>query len=657
MAYIKNNWVDQSVERPKTYEMTNNSDGSVTLIDSFGLVSELGTPVNADNMNRIEEGIEACDLRKYDTSETYNKGEWVTGIVDQEKSIYSSLVDNNLGNLLTDTTKWEKVELGGGSGTSLPLFAPVILDRILSFEESKGYALQGTYVYKTGVAGERYGYPTFVQRCFDEKNAGEATQVTLGSSTITMYTNPNGHQFYDIADKTVVDAWFDTYGIADFYGVDETNERVFLPRNKWFMQLTTDTSDVNKFNEAGLPSIDHTHKLSVYTVNTTGGMYTGAGNSPGPLSYSTPTLTTSAASGLNSIYGRSNTVQPASSNKLLYYVVGNTEVVSAVTDAADITTSENDTIPLGFSTYQGGNVQPSVAWLMSEGQWNSGALYTTFYNHYVLLIGQAFAAGYVRNHTDDYDDYDLVINQEDMTFRLPLLDGSEDQIDWNERIKVADNWEQGQNYVAPQNGTFKLTTTATAVGQYVNIYINSILTENRLSTANGENSFLIFDAAKGDIVNFRTNYGGTKGSLYFTPAKGNGDLYFKVGNAVQNQELIDVAELTNEINNLKSKPHITETYVNGTSGYRIWSDGFCEQWGLLQPTGNANTWFAITLLKKYSDTNYYASLCNSGTSTGTVAVKAGNEVQNTTTTLYFCCSAGDTGVRWNTAGYLAEGEY
>lgn len=63
MTYIKNIWVDQSVERPKTYDITNNSDGSVTLIDSFGIITELGTPVNADNMNHIEEGIENNDLR------------------------------------------------------------------------------------------------------------------------------------------------------------------------------------------------------------------------------------------------------------------------------------------------------------------------------------------------------------------------------------------------------------------------------------------------------------------------------------------------------------------------------------------------------------------------------------------------------------------
>lgn len=57
MTYVKTTWVDQNVERPKTYEMSTNSDGSVTLIDSFGLVEELGTPVNAVNMNHIEYGI------------------------------------------------------------------------------------------------------------------------------------------------------------------------------------------------------------------------------------------------------------------------------------------------------------------------------------------------------------------------------------------------------------------------------------------------------------------------------------------------------------------------------------------------------------------------------------------------------------------------
>lgn len=120
MAYVKNNWKDQEVERPRTYEMTNNADGSVTLIDSFGLVSEFGTAVNADNMNHIEEGIAGCDIRKYTLIETYEKGEWVTGTIDGEKSIYTSLTDNNQGNPLTDTEHWKEISFGGGSGNMVP---------------------------------------------------------------------------------------------------------------------------------------------------------------------------------------------------------------------------------------------------------------------------------------------------------------------------------------------------------------------------------------------------------------------------------------------------------------------------------------------------------------------------------------------------------
>ncbi|MCM1338963.1 MAG: hypothetical protein NC191_04770 [Muribaculaceae bacterium] len=255
MAYIKNDWKDQSVERPKTYEMTNNPDGSVTLIDSFGLVNELGTPVNADNMNRIEEGIAGCDLRKYNLLETYEKGEWVTGVVDDVKGIYESLVSNNYGNSLTDTEKWQKVELGGSnSGSGLSLFTLIQQDHILSFEESMGYAQLGTYVCSMGVSGSRYGYPDFVNKCIEEMKAGTATQVTLGSNTVTMYQNANGHIYYDIANKSVVDAIYADTGIAWYYGVDKENQRVFIPypsanRRKLIKKETNGTAFCNIYSD------------------------------------------------------------------------------------------------------------------------------------------------------------------------------------------------------------------------------------------------------------------------------------------------------------------------------------------------------------------------------------------------------------------------
>lgn len=48
---------------------------------------------------------------------------------------------------------------------------------------------------------------------------------------------------------------------------------------------------------------------------------------------------------------------------------------------------------------------------------------------------------------------------------------------------------------------------------------------------------------------------------------------------------------------------IKDTFVYGTSGYRLYSDGFCEQWGFA--TGSD---VVVTLLKPYRDTKYHITL-------------------------------------------------
>ena len=51
-----------------------------------------------------------------------------------------------------------------------------------------------------------------------------------------------------------------------------------------------------------------------------------------------------------------------------------------------------------------------------------------------------------------------------------------------------------------------------------------------------------------------------------------------------------------------TKPYVTQTYVSGTSGYRLWSDGWCEQWGVVQL--HVNSTVTVSLLKTYINTNY-----------------------------------------------------
>lgn len=62
MAYVKTIWKDRVVERPRTYNVKNNEDGTITLIPSPGVITEEGTPISSSNMNKIEEGIVSAKL-------------------------------------------------------------------------------------------------------------------------------------------------------------------------------------------------------------------------------------------------------------------------------------------------------------------------------------------------------------------------------------------------------------------------------------------------------------------------------------------------------------------------------------------------------------------------------------------------------------------
>lgn len=62
---------------------------------------------------------------------------------------------------------------------------------------------------------------------------------------------------------------------------------------------------------------------------------------------------------------------------------------------------------------------------------------------------------------------------------------------------------------------------------------------------------------------------------------------------------------TGSFNSLSDKPkaYVTETHVSGTQGYRVWSDGFIEQWGKVTVSGE-NTANTLTFQKPFKNTNY-----------------------------------------------------
>ena len=57
MAYRPKTWINRQVEKPKTYNIQNNTDGTITLLSAEGIVIEEGTPLEAASMNEIEIGL------------------------------------------------------------------------------------------------------------------------------------------------------------------------------------------------------------------------------------------------------------------------------------------------------------------------------------------------------------------------------------------------------------------------------------------------------------------------------------------------------------------------------------------------------------------------------------------------------------------------
>lgn len=459
---------------------------------------------------------------------------------------------NNADKDLSNITEAGKDVIRDTAGSGFSLFDVVEKDHILSFEESMGFGLLGTYVYKDAVPGSRYGYPDFYNECVAQKEAGTEETITVGDVSFTATKNPNGHIFYDIADKATVDEIFAQRGEAWFYGVDTENERVFLPRGTR-SQYTVNTDETGDYVEAGLPNITGTMvgdisegvatgALKIDTIYS-GAMWQGSANVARMRNWSLD------ASLSNPIYGNSDTVQPYATKKLLYIVVGNVKVQSAASDVVDVTTTENDTLPLFYNFYaKDEDMADAVSFVKSTGTFLGGNLYPTAYEKLVARVG----TGNVKAHTDDYTDYDFVVNQDEMTFRLPLKNGKETMFS---TACKGNGITLGLTNGATNYGVGVTTGTTTALDGYTGLYGTNIGAKNT-GTINTQNLSMgvTTDFTKSGIV------------PHIEVPEGYG-LYYKLLNAVVNQELVDFAHIQTELNTKLSRSNKEEIVSWGMPDY------------------------------------------------------------------------------------------
>lgn len=391
-----------------------------------------------------------------------------------------------------------------------------------------------------------------------------------GTNRLNYEQSTNKHRFYDIADKATFDNMYAITGEAWYYGIDTTNERIFTPRSTRFRNGTT--SDVGGYQAAGLPNI-----TGDFAVQNAAAYSSGAFVDEGLITLAGPSGSDQIArrisfnaSRSSSLYGSSNTVEYSSTKLIPYMVVGNVANESSAIDIVDITTTENDTLPL-LHHIAADEALNHPSWVRSSGQWNDGNVYTTVYEYlvneyqYGTSHTDTFTSPNGTTYTVDYKtingkkvvDYTnalqvdelysacgsawyYVINQNDMTFRLPMSHNYECYTSDSTRVGL-DVFAGLPNITG--NTAYFRTHTPTASSQATGAFSSNATKNNNLSADTGsvdDSQSLRFRASNSNPI-----YGN---STTVTPAHTEFYLYFKVANAVQNLELLDAGKVLEAVN-------------------------------------------------------------------------------------------------------------
>ena len=179
-AYLTNDIYTDEVGYNQLLELKNNAyKNDVDYITANGVKKAIPY-----TLTRTGSKVVSAEYRDFLTTFYEENGYTNYFTIDEENKnytlpmgeIYGKLVDKDLSTL-SETAKEVIKDL---TGVSFGLFDTKISDHVLSYEESLGWALQGTYVYRDVVTGERYGYPDFYNKCLEEyKNSHIASNFSI----------------------------------------------------------------------------------------------------------------------------------------------------------------------------------------------------------------------------------------------------------------------------------------------------------------------------------------------------------------------------------------------------------------------------------------------------------------------------------------------
>lgn len=313
---------------------------------------------------------------------------------------------------------------------------------------------------------------------------------------------------------------------------------------------------------------------------------------------------------------------------------------ATIIDSNNISEYISKPYAFGMSQYCSEDIV-SNSWLKSNGQYNSGSVYIDFYN-WVLDNTNNNKDGFKLSTATDITDYDFVVNTTEQTFRLPLLNGSEDLIG-SEVVNYAVPTVGGQTYTATHNGQAQLYATTTAVSQFIRItnVTTGTISEMRPPLGGVANVVSTW-VNRGDTFKIDGDVVTTVNSVQLFKAVGNGSLYYYCGDTIKSPELINIAEVQSTLANkldislasqvcMPSNRYTDLTLgANGTT-YTAPADGY------------------FTLAKKLTAKGQFVNLTNNTTFVSIMSCNAFDDAGGNTA-CFVPCKKGDEIVSWYSAG-------
>lgn len=127
--------------------------------------------------------------------------------------------------------------------------------------------------------------------------------------------------------------------------------------------------------------------------------------------------------------------------------------------------------------------------------------------------------------------------------------------------------------------------------------------------------------------------------------------YIVIAQSAKTELQVNIDNIATDLNNKVSKSDllevqcVVETYVNGTSWYRVYSDGWCEQGGRVSAASQT-----VTFLKAFANTSYCIT---GGLIPGNSAASYEHlNIGSLTTTSFYYTSYDGYQLMWQAAGYL-----